>query len=242
MENDNKQAVPSNGQPQLETWQDYYQYAQQLYEAGDEKQAQVYYAIAQQMYEASDDDIGAQTGAAEQAPQPLGSEYTDINTIGGAAPSIPPEPTEKRVSQAALKDWAEEITSMAPEPYDHAKHAKRNKALLLGAAGLVVVIAVVVGIYIYKLNQPTIVQSSDSVSQSNSSIDPNSFTSSKPSSIHNSWNRERPPGAVRGPRPRKGKGGGRQAGSDEGSDDSLKSPKQKKQKNLSGDPLSNFEL
>ena len=70
MEHSNNEVSTAEGQLPPASWQEYYQAAQQLFESGDEEQAQAYYEVAQQLYEESGDDIGAAADGAEQG-QPV---------------------------------------------------------------------------------------------------------------------------------------------------------------------------
>ncbi|MCP4599290.1 MAG: hypothetical protein GY847_01915 [Proteobacteria bacterium] len=222
-----------NKKSQTESWQVYYEHAQQLYEAGDQEQAQAYYDHAQQLYEASDDEISSQAEATERTPQAPENIYTDINSV---TPSVPPPSSEKPISDTSLKQWVNEYSSVNPDAFDHNQRPVKQKTLLLSAAGLAVLIIVSVGGYIYKFNQPTIIKSVPPISQSKSTIDENQFHSSKPSSINNSRDQSRRPAAKR-TKPRRGRTARKAK-----PNDSLTSPKQKKQKHISDDPLANFEL
>jgi len=279
VENRDNQVSSTAGDLQSASWQEYYQYAQQLYETGDQEQAQAYYEIAQQLYEASGDDIGVQADAAEyggdvaqqpRAPAPAqpapqqtsvppaqatgtqsayGAEppsrpsvndaYTDLNSIGGATPSVAPPEPEKNLSDEALKEWAEEYSSLVPDPFEEVQRSKKQKMMMLSVICLGALVVIVAGVYLFWRSHSVVVQSTTPGSQSASTGDEIDFHSSKPTADSSAWNRTRPAGAVRRTRPRRGRGGGRKGKANEKSDDSGSFSNQK---NISKDPMGGLDL
>ncbi len=290
------------------SWQEYYEYAQQCYAAGQEEEAQVYYDIAQRLYEASGDDIGqlydaadpgteaashADIAAAGQtmeqqpntvpqstapAPQPASqpsyipaaqpvpqesyipapasvppaqptpsqpsmNDFSDINSINGERPSIAPPDEEKEVSEGALKEWAEEYTSMAPEAFDPSQGAKKNKTVVMSAIGLGVLIAIAAGVYLYWQNRPTVIQPTAPATETTTVTETQNYTS-RPSATNNGWNRSGPSATARAHRARRNNRGGNKAraranGASNKSDDFTK---QKGNKKIGSDPLAGLDL
>ena len=252
------QNMSPDGQVQLQTWQEFYQCAQQLYEDGYVKQAESYYAVAQQLYEESDADIGSQIAATEHtndiaepetvtiSPQlavqqpseppvhvesifgeerpsrPFASSYDDINSVAGAAPAFTGQADDRRISGEALQGWATEYSSQVQDSFGSSTGLIQNDKAKMMAIGLALVIVALMGYGLFKLNQPTTIKSV------------------APSATDTSWNRPRNRTITRS-KPHRGKAR-RRARSKKRSDRGLASLDQKTQKNLSNDPMGNFEL
>ncbi len=79
----------------LPSWQVYYNHAQQLYDAGDQQQAEAYYAHAQQLYDTYNEQLGhGAEGAGETAPE---SEHID-----GIEP-LPADDSDQQPYNASLE-------------------------------------------------------------------------------------------------------------------------------------------
>ncbi len=232
---------PSDYSHMLETWQDYYAYAQQLYEAGDEEAAESYYAVAQQMYEASDDVIEGHTGTSgeteAEVPFSAGSassafsqahNYNDINTV---TPSMAPPPPEAEISESSLDSWAAEArASMTPEELNPNKGSAKNKVMVGSIIGVVAAIVVGLGIYLHMNSGPTVVKAGPP-SGDESAFDPSQYSASKPSARKPEWDKSRHEEEEKSGKRRRPRGGDQK--DDEGTDLS---------KGLADDPLAGFKL
>jgi len=270
------QNVLSDGHLQLQTWQEFYQCAQQLYEDGYIKQAESYYAVAQQLYEESDADVGPQIAATEHTDEiaeeetvtpsprlavelpseppthvdpvfgepppsrPAANSYDDINSISGATPVFAGQAGDRRISGEALEGWATEYSSQVQDSFDSSKGLLQNEKAKVIAVGLALVIVALVGYFLFKLNQPTSIKMVAPSTPIESSVKKNRYFSSKPSATNSSWSRSRNRTGTRS-KPHRGKAR-RRARPKKRADNGLASLEQKTQKNLSDDPMGNFEL